>query len=646
MDTTTYQLIVKNRDYSNWSIQTEKTTETKSESFAPMDSSEKGEHVLRMGVDEPIWKNKINPIQDKMFSNDIFIIENDKIKIIESEVKNKKEIPGVLVLENNKTFGRTNNKKRLFYKCIPNDKQLPIFLIPYEVKLGFLKVNKNKFVTFKFDNWDDKHPQGLLVQTLGNIDSLPVYYEYQLYCKELHISISTFINKTREQLEKKELDALMSQIHNHPNYIIEDRRETHQIITIDPDGCNDFDDAFSIQKIDDSTMEISIYIANVFFWLETFQLWDYLSERVSTIYLPDKRRPMLPTLLSENLCSLQMNKERFAFTLCLHIDKNGHILPDTIRIINTFIKVKTNYVYEDPVMLSKDEPYIQLMRMTQKLDDTIKDSHDLVSFWMIYMNSYCGNMLYQQKQGIFRESRILHKKDKQISHLSNSAKSFLNMWNNVSGNYSLYDEKKSITHEVMGIETYIHVTSPIRRLVDIINQTLLLKQCGLIKTCSENSCQFVSSWFHKIDKLNIDMKSIRRVQSDCDLVYRCFTTPEIIQREYRGVICEMIGEAKGRANLTGCEGLSKQSEKIQTNPSSLIPTTTPLDPLISQKGVLDNDFYSYTVYLEDIQLLSRITCNEVLDNYSVHTFKIYLFEDEDRIQKKIRLQKIESVKLE
>ena len=48
--------------------------------------------------------------------------------------------------------------------------------------------------------------------------------------------------------------------------------------------------------------------------------------RISTIYLPDKKRPMLPTILSDCLCSLQANKNRIAFVLDIKLEQ---INPDT-----------------------------------------------------------------------------------------------------------------------------------------------------------------------------------------------------------------------------------------------------------------------------------------------------------------------------
>ena len=82
-----------------------------------------------------------NPIKWKLFSNDVFNIdENDNIIIVHSSVRSSSPIPGVLVISDNKTYGR-NKYNRLLYKCIPDDSRLPPFLVPYEIKhVGFSKI--------------------------------------------------------------------------------------------------------------------------------------------------------------------------------------------------------------------------------------------------------------------------------------------------------------------------------------------------------------------------------------------------------------------------------------------------------------------------------------------------------------------------
>jgi len=102
-----YQILINDRNYSSFS-------------FVNYDTNE----II------PNEEININPIENKLFNKDIFTYNTNNITITKTDIRNGISLPGVLLLENNKTFGRTKNKKRLLYKCIPDDKHLPIFLIP------------------------------------------------------------------------------------------------------------------------------------------------------------------------------------------------------------------------------------------------------------------------------------------------------------------------------------------------------------------------------------------------------------------------------------------------------------------------------------------------------------------------------------
>ena len=249
----------------------------------------------------------VNPLKEKLFNHDIFTIIDNKCNLLHSTVKSSTYIPGVLVLKNNRKFGRY--KQKFLYKCIPDDKRLPIFLIPYNMKQGFHKNYVNKYVIFKYKNWDYKHPYGELVNVLGNVSSLDTFYEYQLYCKSLYASIQKFTKETMKQLKEHSQDYFIEMIKE--KYKLENR-VGRDVITIDPKTSKDFDDAFGMVETDTEYI-ISIYITNVTMWLDVLNVWSSFTERVSTIYLPDRKRPMLPTILSDTLCSLKEHDIKFAF---------------------------------------------------------------------------------------------------------------------------------------------------------------------------------------------------------------------------------------------------------------------------------------------------------------------------------------------
>ena len=525
-------------------------------------------------------------------------------------------LTGVLLLENNKTYGRTANNKRLLYKCIPNDNKLQPFLIPYEIKMEFSKKFINKYITFKFEYWSE-YPVGQIIETLGNVDNLEVFYEYQLYCKGLHISNSKLMNQTRILFQQNSADEYILQILHNPQFKIEDRCQEY-IITIDPPNSRDFDDGFSItpcinEKMVRSQYKISIYIANVFFWLEILDLYPYLSDRISTIYLPDKKRPMLPPILSDSLCSLQETQNRFAFTMDLIVDANGQILEEP-HYCNTIIKVAKNYCYEESKLL-KDAQYKLLFGITKKMQNTdyIIDSHDLVAYWMMQMNIHCSEYMIQYKFGIFRNATIqsldsgknpLIKAQCQepagnplIKAQCQETARIIQYWNNSSGQYILYsDNHKELEHAIMQLKSYIHITSPIRRIVDLLNQIEMMRHLRCIKNLSHNATAFLLKWIQKIDYINTTTKSIRKTQTECELLHKCIIDTTILGKLYDGIILHNFIKPNGKN--------------------------------------------TYSVYLESLKIIYNITICEILEIHSIYKFKLFLFQDEYNIKKKIRLQLI------
>lgn len=610
IDTSKMRIYINDRTYTKWS-------------FRNLENN----NVVD-AADLPPPFQTINPVEHKLFSKDILsIISPIAYEVIYSSIKTNDKIAGVLILENNKTYGRTSNKKRLLYKCIPDDTHLPVFLVAYDVNLGFSKFQKNKYVVFKYDNWNDKHPHGIITETIGDVDGLDAFYEYQLYCKSLHISLVEFNNATRKTLKQhthqEYIDKIMHQHQQHhqhqdpktPNNIdphnteIEDHRSRH-IFTIDPPNSTDFDDGFSITTNDENnTTTVTIYIANVYFWLETLSLWKSFSKRVATIYLPDRRRPMLPTILSDSLCSLQENQTRFAFALEITINNDTAQSDPTSRPTykNVIINVAHNYRYEDTDLLHENKHYINLLNITQKMDKTVKTSHDLVSYWMIYMNKITGAYMAENKVGIFRATTYepslaattIHQPDhidhsETIELLNEDTQRVIKSWNNNIGKYVVFDESVSLEHHMMDRQ-YIHITSPIRRIVDLLNQMILCRHLKIV-SLSQDAETFLNSWMQQIEYINTSMRSIRKIQTDCELINRCFTDQTIIHREHVGVVFDKIVKNDG------------------TN--------------------------HYMVYLENIKLLSRIITHVDIPVYSICKFSMFLFEDEYKTKRKIRLQLI------
>lgn len=74
----------------------------------------------------------INPVEKKLFNQDVFDLEGDNVKLLHSSVRSVECLPGVLVLEGDKKYGKHRDK--FLYKCIPDDRRVPFFLVPYSEK--------------------------------------------------------------------------------------------------------------------------------------------------------------------------------------------------------------------------------------------------------------------------------------------------------------------------------------------------------------------------------------------------------------------------------------------------------------------------------------------------------------------------------
>ena len=546
----------------------------------------------RNGVDDSIGSEPtITPLEQKLFHGDQ--IDQEDYSLHVSPTRQDRYLSGVLILAGNKTYGRTPNKKRLYYRVIPESTHLPCFLVPYDVNPGFIKVLTNKYILFAFDNWISEHPIGQLVEVLGNVDNLDVYCEYQLYNKHLNGSIQAFAKYTHSQTSDQTQHSPIEDAIYRKTHDIEDRTHLSNIWTMDPANTMDFDDAIHYESTDAQT-KITVYLADVFTWMEEFQLWHMFGGRIATMYLPDRRRPMLPTALSENWCSLRQGEFRCAMGIEFCYDASTTSTAPSISFHSTVIRVHQNHVYESRPLLD-DPTYQQLRTFTETVArDNIgtvngsetspkvhMTSQDVVAYWMVAVNTAAAKHLYQHQTGIYRTSHVLSQEGRWNRSAEDTMQ--IQQWMSQSSQYALHADQ---------ISTYVHITSPIRRLVDLINQMMMYKT--LQRTWSEAATQFVDKWTQQLDTINTHMRSIRKVQTQCTLLHKLAKTPNLTEQTYSGVVFEK------------CE---------------------------RQPGL-----FQYTVYLEGLKCVSQVKSSCNVDLNTRHDFHIHLFESEYQTKKKIRVE--------
>jgi len=118
------------------------------------------------------------------------------------------------------------------------------------------------------------------------------------------------------------------------------------VFTIDPDDAKDFDDALSIEKLENGNDSIGIHIADVSYYVkEKSNLDSEASKRGNSVYLVGAVIPMLPEQLSNKICSLVPNEDRLTFSVIVEITARGKIID--YQIAKTVINSKRRFTYEE-----------------------------------------------------------------------------------------------------------------------------------------------------------------------------------------------------------------------------------------------------------------------------------------------------------
>ena len=186
----------------------------------------------------------------------------------------------------------------------------------------------------------DYFAYGVIIKKLGKSGSPSA---------ELKSTLARF--EIEEKFSKKSMNDARDAVSNFDpqKEIDEGRREDIRndiIITIDPEDARDFDDAISLKKLDHGHWLLGVHIADVSTFVKTdTKLDEQAYARATSVYLPGLVVPMLPELLSNGLCSLQPNQDRFAKSAYIELDSQGH--PVKTRFANSVMRSMQRLTYED-----------------------------------------------------------------------------------------------------------------------------------------------------------------------------------------------------------------------------------------------------------------------------------------------------------
>jgi len=250
-------------------------------------------------------------------------------KIISIEKRAKKAFAGIL------------EKEKDFYYLSPDDKKMYADIIVSNDSVMKTGAEIKQKVLVKITQWkkEDTNPTGEIVQILGKAGEHNTEMESILYEKGFEIDFPEAVEAEAEKLEKTEKPIPQAEIAKRTDF-----RDT-TTFTIDPKDAKDFDDAISIKSLHNGNFEIGVHIADVSHYVrEKSQLDAEAVKREFSVYLVDRTIPMLPEVLSNDICSLNPNEEKLTFSAVFEMNAHGKILSRWFG--KTIIKSNKRFTYE------------------------------------------------------------------------------------------------------------------------------------------------------------------------------------------------------------------------------------------------------------------------------------------------------------
>jgi len=296
-----------------------------------------------------------------------FSIAGDEVEILLfPKRKNKQEGEVVRVIKRRKEeFVGIIDDSSSNYFLITDDRKISfdIFIPHKTVKKEYL----NKKVVVKIEGWNSryKNPIGKVIEVIGEIDDHnteinSILYDYG-FSPNFPEKVEKEASKISEEISKEEVGKRL------------DLRET-TTFTIDPKDAKDFDDALSVKKLKNGNWEVGVHIADVSHYVEKGGIIDKEAvERATSVYLVDRVIPMLPEVLSNNICSLKPNVDRLAYSILFEVDESANMINYTIKKTVIHSDVRFTYQTAQDVIDNKKGKLVTELLLLDRLSKILRE---------------------------------------------------------------------------------------------------------------------------------------------------------------------------------------------------------------------------------------------------------------------------------
>lgn len=207
------------------------------------------------------------------------------------------------------------------------------------------KAKNGEKVAAKVISWKNprENPEGKIVEVLGKAGEHDVEMRSIIIGHGIDTDFPKPVLAEAEEVGKKGHQTL-----NNPEKALESRIDFRGKITftIDPVDAKDFDDALSVEKLPNGNTEVGVHIADVSHYVrEGTALDKEARERAFSVYLVDRTILMLPEILSNDLCSLKPDVDRFAFSAIFELNEKCEVVSE--RFGKSIIHSDKRFSYEE-----------------------------------------------------------------------------------------------------------------------------------------------------------------------------------------------------------------------------------------------------------------------------------------------------------
>ncbi|MBI4136001.1 MAG: ribonuclease R [Candidatus Vogelbacteria bacterium] len=242
--------------------------------------------------------------------------------------RKKLEFVGVLEAENG------------FFYLVPDDKRVyKDILIATEKMSGATAGDK---VLARISKWDDpkKDPLGEVLEVIGRPGAHDTEMRAIVLDRGFRTGFPPAVEAEAKKLKARAPADLAAEIKKRFDY------RAVPTFTIDPIDAKDFDDALSIKQAGDGQWEVGVHIADVSHFIRPGTALDNeAKKRATSIYLVDRTIPMLPEILSNDLCSLNPDEDKLTFSAIFTLTDRGEIADR--KFAKTVIRSAKRFTYEE-----------------------------------------------------------------------------------------------------------------------------------------------------------------------------------------------------------------------------------------------------------------------------------------------------------